>query len=199
MPRSWSTAWSIHASISVEHRLRVKGIIMRYNSAISAFVIFVSSAAFSAALFGQEPTKADSEEVRFERFTKTMSGSKLVGHFTITGQDNKDLAAEEYHIHEVKKLDEGDYWMIKARIKYGGRDVTVPLPLEVKWAANTPVITLDEVEIPLMGKFSSRVLFDGNKYAGTWSHGEVGGHLFGEIVPNKAEEEKPTAEKTDKK
>jgi hypothetical protein len=84
-------------------------------------------------------------------------------------------------------LDEGDYWLFKVRIKYGGRDVTVPIPIEVKWAANTPVITLDNVEVPLMGSFSSRVVIDGDKYAGTWSHGDVGGHLFGRIVPGKAE------------
>ncbi len=197
MAIGWLSGFTIDASICVDQSLREKGNIMRNNSAIVYFFNFVWTVAFSAILVGQEPTKVDSQQVRFERFAKTMSGSKLVGHFTIAGQGNKDLASEEYHIHEVKKMDEGDYWMIMARIKYGDHDVTVPMPLEVKWAGNTPVITLDEVEIPLMGKFSSRVVIDGNKYAGTWSHGDVGGHLFGEIVPNKADEKKPT-EKADK-
>lgn len=136
-----------------------------------------------------EPPKAADADTQknYDQFAKTMSSAKLVGHFTITGKTDKELTSEEYHILEVKRMDEGDYWLFKVRIKYGGRDVTVPIPIEVKWAANTPVITLDNVEVPLMGTFSSRVVIDGDKYAGTWSHGDVGGHLFGRIVPGEAE------------
>jgi hypothetical protein len=53
--------------------------------------------------------------------------------------------------------------------------------LDVKWAANTPVITLDELTIPVLGTFSARVVLHDNKYAGTWRHDAVGGHLFGVI------------------
>lgn len=153
-------------------------------------VLIIAATVLIASAAAQDPTADEAQKQRFEKFAKTMSGAKLVGHFTMTGVDNKDLSAEEYHIHEVKKLDEGDFWLFKARVKYGGRDVTVPMPLEVKWAANTPVITLDEVEIPLLGTFSARVVIDGNKYAGTWSHDNVGGHLFGEIASGQAEPEK---------
>ena len=45
-----------------------------------------------------------------------------------------------------------------------------------------PVITLDNLWIPGMGRFSSRVLIHDGRYSGTWSHDEVGGHLFGRIV-----------------
>ena len=58
-----------------------------------------------------------------------------------------------------------------------------PLPLEVKWAGNdTPMITLTDLTILNQGPFSARVLFYNGKYAGTWSHGKVGGHMFGKIV-----------------
>ena len=63
--------------------------------------------------------------------------------------------------------------------------VTVPVPVEVKWAGETPVITLDEVTIPGLGTFSSRVVLDRGRYAGTWSHDKVGGHMFGTIVAAK--------------
>ena len=53
----------------------------------------------------------------------------------------------------------------------------------MKWAGKTPVITLDNVTIPGLGTFSSRVVIDGALYAGTWQHDAVGGHMFGRIVP----------------
>ncbi len=116
-----------------------------------------------------------------EKFQETLNGVKFVGHFTITGQSTGDLKKEEYEIRSVSKLPQGDLWLFQARIKYGGYDVTVPLPLEVKWAATTPIITLDNVTIPSLGTFGARVVIHDGKYAGTWSHGEVGGHLFGTI------------------
>ena len=58
------------------------------------------------------------------------------------------------------------------------------MPLQVQWAGTTPVITLTNVLIPGLGTFSSRVVIYKNKYAGTWTHGDVGGHLFGTIGPN---------------
>ena len=60
-------------------------------------------------------------------------------------------------------------------------DLTVPVPVQVKWAGNTPVITVEKVAIPGLGTFSARVLLDGVRYAGTWSHDDKGGHLFGVI------------------
>ena len=112
---------------------------------------------------------------------------KLTGQFTVNGKDGP-LAKEEYYILSAKKLDQGDLWLLNARIKYGGTDVTVPLPLEIKWAGETPVITLDKLTIPGLGTFSSRVLFHERSYAGTWSHDEVGGHLFGTIEKMKDDE-----------
>jgi hypothetical protein len=32
-----------------------------------------------------------------------------------------------------------------------------------------------------LGTFDARVVIHDQKYAGTWKHGEVGGHLFGTI------------------
>ena len=76
-----------------------------------------------------------------------------------------------------------------ARIKYGDVDSEVPMPLTVLWSGNTPVITLDNLTIPGMGTFSARVLIHSDRYAGTWQHDAVGGHLFGKI-----EKAKETAE-----
>lgn len=126
------------------------------------------------------PAKRD-QDALFKKFEKTMSGATLVGHYTMQGNEDAGLKEERYTISSVTKLDEGDYWLFKARIKYGDHDMTVPLPLQVKWADDTPVITLKDLAIPGLGTFSSRVVIHDNKYAGTWRHGTAGGHLFGKI------------------
>jgi hypothetical protein len=66
--------------------------------------------------------------------------------------------------------------------------------LDVKWAGTTAVITLDDLTIPGLGTFSSRVVIDDGKYAGTWRHDKVGGHLFG-VVEKLTEQEKEQAAK----
>lgn len=126
----------------------------------------------------------------FAGFTKRLTGAVLVGHFTVDGKS--DQREERYTIRKVTKMEKGDYWLFEARIAYGDKDVTVPMPLIVKWAGKTPVITLDKVKIPKLGTFDARVLIDGDRYAGTWQHDSVGGLLFGKI--ERAEVEDTTAE-----
>jgi hypothetical protein len=130
------------------------------------------------------PAKVPPQAELFKKFEQTMSGAVLAGQFTILGRDRGQMPPEEYTIKRVSKLADGDYWLFQARIKYGDNDVTVPLPLEVKWAGDTPVITLTDLTIPGLGTFSARVVIDSGKYAGTWTHGEVGGHMFGVIKRN---------------
>ena len=130
------------------------------------------------------PAKTPPQAELFHKFEQTMSGAVLAGQFTILGKDRGQMPPEEYTIRRVSKLADGDYWLFQARIKYGDKDVTLPLPLEVKWAGDTPVITLTDLTIPGLGTFSARVVIDSGKYAGTWTHGEVGGHMFGVIKRN---------------
>jgi len=134
---------------------------------------------------------SDDEAARFAAFTKAMTNVKLVGKFTIAGDDDKDPIRDEYTISSVAKVGEADLWIVSARIRYGSVDLTVPVPVEVKWAGKTPVITLDNVTIPGLGTFSSRVVIDGPLYAGTWQHDAVGGHMFGKIVPVEVPEKVP--------
>lgn len=144
-----------------------------------------------------EASVSEEQEKLFESFTKTMTKVKLVGNFTIDGKEDGNLRKEEYIVEKVKKTKEGDYWVITARIKYGDVDMAVPVPVEVKWAGKTPVITLDNITIPGLGTFSSRVVIDQGKYAGTWTHDAVGGHLFGKLVPATEEELKRKSNKAD--
>ena len=119
-----------------------------------------------------------------QRFKEMLSGVTLTGHFTITGEEaSNTLREEKYTIKKVTKLSD-DYWLFFARIQYGGRDVTVPLNLEVKWADDTPIITLTDLELPNLGTFTARVIIYRGQYAGTWSSSKHGGHMFGIITAN---------------
>lgn len=121
-------------------------------------------------------------EMLEKKFEQQMSGATLVGHFSVDGKNNgKPPREERYEIASAKKIS-GDQWMITARIKYGEHDVSVPMPLNVYWAGDTPVISLTNLTIPGLGKaFTSRVMFFEGRYAGTWQHGKVGGNLWGKI------------------
>lgn len=117
----------------------------------------------------------------YDKFQKLLTGAKLTGLFTVDGKPMDKLTPETYEIESAEKQPGGDTWIIKARIKYGKNDRVFPCPVEVKWAGRTPVITLDDMTIPGMGTFGARVVFHKDKYAGTWQHDEVGGHMFGRI------------------
>ncbi len=125
---------------------------------------------------------------RFAAFEAQMSGSSLIGSFTkqqreqaADGDAEQPLTEERYDIHSVKKVDRGDYWIIQARIRYGDLDVTLPIPVQVKWAGETPVIVLENATLPGLGTFDAHVLIRDRQYAGTWRHDQQGGHLFGRI------------------
>lgn len=114
-----------------------------------------------------------------EHFRQSLSGATLVGYFTVG--DRKDLREEKYTIAKVSKIP-GGLWLFQVRIQYGKRDVTLPLPLNVQWAGDTPVITLTDLSIPNLGTYTARVLIYRDQYAGTWSGGDVGGQMFGRVV-----------------
>ncbi|MEL7263268.1 MAG: hypothetical protein AAFP69_00450 [Planctomycetota bacterium] len=126
------------------------------------------------------PKKETSEE-RNERFARYMTGVKLVGRFTLVGVEDNKPKEESYTITKCEKLPFGNLFRFTTRIKYGKTDLTVPVQVPVKWAGNTPVISLDDFTIPGMGTFSARVTIHHDRYAGTWDHGPKGGHLFGVI------------------
>ncbi|MCA9185235.1 MAG: hypothetical protein R3E01_26570 [Pirellulaceae bacterium] len=136
----------------------------------------------------RQPSADDPQAAAEKDFAERLTNSILVGRFTIDGSGDLSTGKEErYEIGRVQKYD-GDRWTFNARIKYGDHDVTVPLLLKVKWAETTPVLTLDDLTIPGLGTFSARVLFHGDRYVGTWQHGDVGGHMFGNIRSKDAEQ-----------
>ena len=130
---------------------------------VSVVALLVGLAKGNAEEQAAKPETAEARQARlFKKFESTLTNAVLTGQFTIVG---------------------------KERIKYGKRDVTLPMPIPVKWVGDTPVISLDKLTLPGLGTFSAHVVIDGKKYAGTWSHGKVGGHMFGTIAPAKPKSE----------
>ncbi len=118
-----------------------------------------------------------------ERFVETLSGATLTGKFSVvvdgkSGEEKED----KYTILSVSKLTGGEAWIITARVRYGGKDFTMPFPVVVKWAGDTPVITVDDVGVPGGGKYTARVLIHAGAYAGTWSGGDHGGLMSGTVT-----------------
>lgn len=124
--------------------------------------------------------RPQAEAERNRVFAESMSGVVLVGNSTRLSKDG--ISGEErYYLDKVSHVS-GDTWMFQTRLKYGGKEIPVPIPITVKWAGDTPVITLTDLAIPGAGTFTARVVFYRNQYAGTWSGKEGGGQLFGQIV-----------------
>lgn len=129
------------------------------------------------------PETPDQEKLDAQ-FESMLSGVTLVGRFTIDNRDDDPPKPERYRVEKVTKL-AGETWLFQTTVQYGDREpVTVPLPLTVKWAGDTPVITLNKLSLPLLGTYSARVVFNEGRYAGTWSGADHGGALFGRIVPD---------------
>ena len=91
------------------------------------------------------------------------------------GSDRQEHALNEdrYTLTKVSKVS-GDLWLFEARIQVEGHDVSLPVPLRVLWAGDTPVITLDDLALPGLGTFGARIVIHGHQYAGVWTHGDKG-------------------------
>jgi len=119
-----------------------------------------------------------------QAFADLLTNAALVGTFTVE-RDNDSAETprhkERYVIKSVNKVADRQ-WIVNSQIVYGELDVTVPVPVQVDWAGDTPVLSVTDLTIPLVGsEFTARVMFYDGRYAGTWRHGKVGGLMFGRV------------------
>ena len=113
-----------------------------------------------------------------------MKGVTLVGRSSSLNSD-RISGEEKYVIDGLSKL-AGDTWLLRTRLQCcGNNEIPVPMPVTIKWAGDTPVITLTDLSIPGMGTYTARVVLYRDQYAGTWSGKKGGGQVFGKIVRNK--------------
>lgn len=121
----------------------------------------------TAVAAGQAPDAADMpDRAKLEQeFTEKLTNVVLVGTFTIvTPEGMSEGKTERYTIKSVRKI-RGDTWLFEARVQYGERDVTVPMPLTVLWAGETPMVYMENTSIPGLGTYSARVLFYRDLYS----------------------------------
>lgn len=146
-------------------------------------VVLVLAATFVCV--AEEPT-AEQIAAREKEFSIRMSKCVLIGSFTVdgkagAGEDENRLKEERYEIDSVVKVT-GNLWTFTTRVKYGDKDITLPVTVPVEWAGETPMVSLTNATLPGLGsEFSARVIFYEGRYAGTWQHGKAGGHMFGRI------------------
>lgn len=128
---------------------------------------------------------------REQAFEESMRGAVLDGYFTISGRDEwteqdseegaeSPLRRERYEIEKAVKRS-GDIWTFHARMQFGDRDVTLPVPVRLAWADDTPMVSVTDLGLPGLGTYTARVVFYRDAYAGMWWGGKYGGNLFGRI------------------
>jgi len=125
-----------------------------------------------------------------KQFQEALSNVTLIGFFT--QGDTAELHDDKYVIERVTKVKE-DTWKFEARIQYNKKDFKVAMPLPVKFAGDTPVISLTNFAVPGFGSFTARVVMYNGAYAGTWGSAGKDGHggkLFGKIMKNEPAPEK---------
>lgn len=146
--------------------------------------------AASAPASAPAPDKTEELEAAF---VETLSGVLFKGRWCtvekgVMGFDRD----EQYEIVGVMKTG-GDRWAINARIQYGKVNLVVPVPVQVKWAGETPVIIVDKFTMPGAGTYSARVMIFEGTYSGTWTAKDHGGLLHGLITKKPAAEPAPEA------
>ena len=169
---------------------------------ITVVTLVLSAAVFSA--FAQEKketpapkapanTAASAEELE-AKFKTALTEATMSGRWCMLADGkmgpDKD---EKYTITGVEKTSDGQ-WTISARIQYGTLDFVAPVPVQVKWAGDTPLIIVDNIGFPGTAKYSARVMIYKDTYAGTWSGGDHGGLMHGVITRSKPSD-KPAEKK----
>jgi hypothetical protein len=130
------------------------------------------------------PTAAKPPQPQAElekKFQEQLTNCEFIGRWSLVEGDKLGQEKEERYTIQGARKAGNELWIIQARIQYGDKDVTIPVPVQVKWAGDTPVITLTDAAIPNLGTYSARVVVYDGKYAGTWSGGNHGGLLHGII------------------
>ena len=147
----------------------------------------------TAFVFAQDAAPPPLELNEAEKqFQESLNKVTLIGYFT--QGDGAELHDDKYVIERVTKIKE-DTWKFEARIQYNKKDFKVAMPLPVKFAGDTPVISLTNFAVPGFGSFTARVVMYNGAYAGTWGSAGANGHggkLFGKIVKNEPAADKPT-------
>lgn len=140
-------------------------------------IFFVATLAFAQETAAPAPELTAAEK----QFQQKMENVTLTGWFTVG--DSGDTKEDRYTIEKITKIKD-DVWKFDARIQYNKKDYRAAVNVPVKWAGDTPVLSLANYLIQGQGVFSARILIFNGMYAGTWGAQEHGGKMFGKVVKN---------------
>ncbi|MDP6409775.1 MAG: PQQ-binding-like beta-propeller repeat protein [Planctomycetota bacterium] len=134
-------------------------------------------------VWGRQESAMVERAEREATFARLMSGAKLVGSFTASdAPPGSAPQSDGYTLGAVSKVEGSESsWRFEASLAYGESRFPMALVVEVLWAGDTPVITVEDMAIPFMGSFEARVVIHDDQYAGTWSGAGHSGQLFGVI------------------
>jgi hypothetical protein len=121
------------------------------------------------------------------KFIDMLKNSTLQGTWAPVqkGQLGTEKKDEVYRIVRAEKK-EGDRWAIVSLFEVQGKQIEYPIPAVVKFAGDTAVLILDNVQAgPGKANWSARVMFHENVYTGRWwetANREHGGTVAGTIT-----------------
>jgi hypothetical protein len=146
---------------------------------LSCFLLALAPLA-SAQPQPAKPSTQPSQTELEKKFSQAMTDAVMKGSYTVNGSDK--VGHDQYQLGSVTKK-EGDNWIFVATIQYGGHNVSLPLEIPVKWAGDTPVISVTNLGVPGLGTYTARVMIYGEQYVGIWSSadGSHGGQMWGKI------------------
>ena len=116
------------------------------------------------------------------QFSERMKNVALVGTFNVAGREGRPPNPDGYEISSVEKVGQ-DLWRFNAKMNccgVGGKGV-IPIVVPMRFVGDTPMIMMTDHSLPGLGTFTVRVFFYGDRYSGTWQHGQVGGQMSGRI------------------
>jgi hypothetical protein len=152
---------------------------MRTKPSLSLLALTVALGVIVAGPAAAQADRADQEE----KLHAMLEGARLIGQFSVVGAGGAVASppqAEQYAVSRLERDDQGR-WVFNVSMSYGTQQHTMPVPVTIEWAGDTPMITMTEQTVEGLGTFSARVLLYDGLYAGTWKHGQFGGHMWGRI------------------
>src|SRR5262249_1197456 len=131
------------------------------------------------AAVSHKPLPADPEE----RFKFLFTKSYLSGRWAPLkdGALGDERVGDKYQITSVAKVN-GDNWVVNAKLKYREQEFVLPIPVRMKFDADTAILIVDELTIPGGGTYSARLMIYERTYSGTWKGQRGGGMLYGTIT-----------------
>ncbi len=132
----------------------------------------LSAILFTSLVLAEELTPAE------KLFQEQMTNVVMAGFYS--HGDKAELKEDRYVIERISKLKD-DIWKFEARVQYNKKDMKIAINVPVKWAGDTPVISLTNYAVPGFGSFSARVVIYDGAYAGTWGDSKHGGKMFGKL------------------